>query len=84
MESKVNPKRISLEKLTIRELRGKLSTKSNYAEMVVERAKESGFPLTKFSVYNAIQRNGGEHADVIKKVLISIINEREEKLAAIV
>jgi hypothetical protein len=73
-----------LEDLSIRELRKKLTTKSNYAELVVDKAGEYGFQLTKFSVYNAIQRNGGEHEDVIKKVLISIIRERESRLAAII
>lgn len=75
---------ISLENLTIRELRKKLTAKSDYAKLVVERAAEYGFELSKPTVYNAIQRNGGEHEDVIKRVLISIIREREEKLAAIV
>lgn len=74
----------SLDEMSIRDLRKKLTTKSNYAELVVERAGEFGFELTKYAVYNAIQRNGGEHADVIKRVLLSIIREREDKLAAIV
>lgn len=73
-----------LEDLSIKELRKKLTTKSNYAELVAEKAKEYGFKLSKFAVYNAIQRNGGEHEDVIKKILISIIREREQRLAAIV
>ena len=73
-----------LEVLSIRDLRKMLTTKSNYAGLVVDRAKLYGFELTKFAVYNAVQINGGANEDVIKKVFISIIKEREAKLAEIV
>lgn len=75
---------IPLEDMTIKDLRRKLTTKSNYAELVAQKASEHGFNLTKSSIYNTIQQNGGAHEDVIKKVLISIIRERTGKLEAIV
>lgn len=84
METGTIQQESQLDDMTIRQLRKKLTTKSNYAELVVEKAGEYGFPLTKFAVYNAIQRNGGEHEDVIKKVLIAIIKEREQRLASII
>lgn len=73
-----------MEELTIRQIRNKLSRKSNYAELVVARAKEYGFTINKGAVYDAVSRDSGEHKDLVKKVLISVVKEREQKLAAIV
>lgn len=73
-----------LEKLPLRELRAHLPRKCRYAKAIVEKLAAVDYEINEDHVYNVYRFNHGNHMEAIKKAMISLIMERQEKLSALV
>lgn len=72
-----------LENLTISQLKQRTKIKKGLAKEIQKKANQAGFPLTINSIYYTFRNPNNYCAEIIKRSLISIIREQEEKLEAI-
>lgn len=73
----------SLETLSIEELRQRTKIKKYLAKEIQNKARKAGFNLSISSIYYTFRNPNNYCAEIIKRSLISIIREQEEKLEAI-